>query len=158
MKPIPTTLHQPNMLQQRALDTANAARGKSAESVGHRAKAAVQTTFADTSTAPANAQGLAASAIARGIDPAQLFASMIADQTPVDAADEEAPAPAAATDDATGETAPATDVAETSAEAEGPETVEPDLTQDLSVAQELAEQLAEQSALELLLQQDDVAS
>lgn len=56
--------------------------GKRAEAVGHQAKAAVTAAFEAGAEVPGNAQGLAASAIARGIDPASLFAARVEGQTP----------------------------------------------------------------------------
>ena len=52
--------------------------GKSAQSVGHVAKAAVAEARAAGVELPKNAQGMAASAIARGADPASVFAALLA--------------------------------------------------------------------------------
>ena len=57
--------------------------GKSAQSVGHLAKAAVAEARAAGADLPRNAQGMAASAIARGADPASVFAAMIVVPEPV---------------------------------------------------------------------------
>ena len=51
--------------------------GKKAVSVGHLAKAAVSAAREDGVDVPKNAQGMAASATARGIDPAGLFAALV---------------------------------------------------------------------------------
>ena len=51
--------------------------GKSAQSVGHMAKAAVAQAAAAGADLPSNAQGLAASQIARGADPASVFAAFV---------------------------------------------------------------------------------
>ncbi|QGX96856.1 hypothetical protein EI983_00590 [Roseovarius faecimaris] len=51
--------------------------GKAAQSVGHMAKAAVTAAKEAGAVLPKNAQGLAASAVAHGVDPATLFESMI---------------------------------------------------------------------------------
>lgn len=65
--------------------------GKSAQSVGHLAKAVVASARSAALEAgvelPRNAQGLAASGIARGADPASIFAGLLAGDTgdlPVD--------------------------------------------------------------------------
>ena len=58
--------------------------GKSAQSVGHLAKTAVADARAEGAELPRNAQGLAASQIARGADPASIFAGIIAAQMPVE--------------------------------------------------------------------------
>lgn len=59
--------------------------GKSAQSVGHLAKAAVASARTAALEAglelPRNAQGLAASGIARGADPASIFAGLLAGNT-----------------------------------------------------------------------------
>ena len=57
--------------------------GKSAQSVGHMAKAAVLEARAAGAELPKNAQGVAASAIARGADPASVFAALITPPDPV---------------------------------------------------------------------------
>ena len=56
--------------------------GKRAEAVGHQAKASVAAAREAELEVPKNAQGKAASAIARGIDPASLFAARVADAVP----------------------------------------------------------------------------
>lgn len=56
--------------------------GRRAQSVGHQAKAAVAAARESGAVLPGNAQGLAASAVARGADPAALFASLVAPETP----------------------------------------------------------------------------
>lgn len=53
--------------------------GKSAEAVGQQAKAIVAVAREAGVDVPKNAQGLAASAVARGIDPASLFAARVAE-------------------------------------------------------------------------------
>ena len=58
------------------------ARGKSAASVGHLAKAAVAAAQEAGVDLPKNAQGLAASQIAKGADPASLFAAVVSDEDP----------------------------------------------------------------------------
>ena len=58
--------------------------GKKMNSVGHQAKAAVQAAQEAGADMPKNAQGLAASAIAKGADPASVFAGMIVPDDPVD--------------------------------------------------------------------------
>ena len=52
--------------------------GKAAQSVGHIAKAAVAEARAAGVDLPKNAQGMAASAIAQGAEPASVFAAQIA--------------------------------------------------------------------------------
>jgi hypothetical protein len=56
--------------------------GKSAQSVGHQAKAAVAAAKESGAMLPSNAQGLAASGIARGADPATIFAAMVTPEPP----------------------------------------------------------------------------
>ena len=51
--------------------------GKSGQSMGHMAKAAVAEAKATGAELPKNAQGLAASAIAKGADPASIFAALV---------------------------------------------------------------------------------
>lgn len=90
--------------------------GGAAQSVGHQAKAAVAAAREAGADLPKNAQGLAASGLARGADPATLFASLIAPDIPL--ADDPVsdpvadPADPAATPVAPGETgdAPATEI------------------------------------------------
>lgn len=53
--------------------------GKRAEAIGHQAKAAVAAAREAGAEMPKNAQGLAASAVARGMDPASLFAARISE-------------------------------------------------------------------------------
>ena len=69
--------------------------GKSAQSVGHVAKAAVAEARAAGVELPKNAQGMAASAIARGADPASVFAALLAPEpdTGTDGVDTDAAAP-----------------------------------------------------------------
>ena len=57
--------------------------GGSAQSVGHQAKAAVAAAREAGADLPKNAQDIAASGLARGADPATLFASLIAPEAPV---------------------------------------------------------------------------
>ncbi|MEQ9041226.1 MAG: hypothetical protein RIE24_23090 [Silicimonas sp.] len=57
--------------------------GKRAEAVGQQAKAAVAAARDAGSETPRNAQGIAASAVARGIDPASLFAARVAEVGPI---------------------------------------------------------------------------
>jgi len=52
--------------------------GRSARTVGQRARAAVAAAREAGAEVPGNAQGLAARAIARGADPASLFAARVA--------------------------------------------------------------------------------
>lgn len=60
-----------------AIQTTAAARpGKSAQSVGHQAKAAVAEAKAAGIDLPKNAQGMAASAIAQGAEPGSVFAAL----------------------------------------------------------------------------------
>ena len=56
--------------------------GKSAMAPGQQAKAAVAEAEVQGATLPANAQGYAASQIARGADPATVFAAMIPQPAP----------------------------------------------------------------------------
>lgn len=88
--------------------------GNSAQSVGHQAKAAVAAATEAGQEVPKNAQGLAASAIARGADPATLFAAMVEEPQPEATQPVADPVDAAATDEPpvaeaplTGESAPA---------------------------------------------------
>ncbi len=67
--------------------------GKSAEAVGQKAKAIVAVAREANFEVPRNAQGLAASAVARGIDPASLFAGQVSDG--VDVPDPDIAAPGA---------------------------------------------------------------
>lgn len=60
-----------------AQGTAARGAGKSAQSIGQLAKAAVAVAREARADLPSNAQGLAASAAARGIDPASLFAARV---------------------------------------------------------------------------------
>ena len=52
--------------------------GKSAQAVGHIAKATVAEAKAAGTELPRNAQGMAASAIAQGADPGAIFAALVA--------------------------------------------------------------------------------
>jgi hypothetical protein len=77
--------------------------GKSAQSVGHLAKAAVAEAKSAGVDLPKTAQGMAASAIAHGADPGSVFAALVApevtvetDQTFVDASTPDATDVAAA--------------------------------------------------------------
>jgi hypothetical protein len=84
------------------LDGANGP-GNSAEAPGQQAKAAVAQARADGIDLPSNAQGVAASQIARGADPASVFAALnpppvedpppVADAPVVDGPDAIAPEP-----------------------------------------------------------------
>lgn len=75
--------------------------GKSAMAPGQMAKAAVAEARAAGAQLPANAQGLAASQIARGADPASLFAALIPQsETPLDGGEGATGNPAAPTGDA----------------------------------------------------------
>ena len=56
--------------------------GKSAQSIGHQAKAAVEIARANDTELPKNAQGAAASAIARGADPQSVLAANLAINEP----------------------------------------------------------------------------
>lgn len=60
--------------------------GKSAQSMGHQAKAAVAAAREAGTAVPKNAQGVAASAIARGADPASVFAAVATPEQPTDPA------------------------------------------------------------------------
>ncbi len=89
---IPANMNRP---MDRPSDTDAAARpGKSAQSVGHMAKAAVAAAAEAGIELPSNAQGVAASAIAGCADPALIFAVQTEDPaeggaaTPVAAGDE----------------------------------------------------------------------
>lgn len=62
----------------RAAMPAGSPAGRSSDAVGHRAKAAVAAAREAGAELPRNAQGKAASAIARGADPASLFQARIA--------------------------------------------------------------------------------
>lgn len=109
--------------------------GKSAESVGHAAKAAVAAAREAGLDVPRNAQGLAASQIARGADPASIFAARTA-ETPSG----EEPLPVAPDPDTTGPgdenvlTAPQ----EPLPVATGPEDADPATTGDAAPNQTLA--------------------
>ena len=84
--------------------------GKSVMAPGQMAKSAVAEARAAGAELPPNAQGLAASQIARGADPASLFAALITQSdAPVDGGDAVAGNPAAPTGDAPD--APSTDTA-----------------------------------------------
>lgn len=76
--------------------------GKSAQSVGHQAKAAVAEAAANGIELPKNAQGLAASQIARGVEAAMVFQPP-AEPAPVTSGEEVTPpvGDAATTPDAT---------------------------------------------------------
>ncbi len=65
-----------------AAATATARPGKSGQSVGHLAKAAVAEARANGTDLPKNAQGVAASAIAGGADPASVFAAKVVTEPP----------------------------------------------------------------------------
>lgn len=62
--------------------------GKKMMSIGHLAKAAVTAARDAGAELPKNAQGVAASGLARSADPETLFASLIAPEDPVDPAPE----------------------------------------------------------------------
>lgn len=57
--------------------------GKRAEAVGQQAKAIVTVAREAGADLPRNAQGLAASGVARGVDPASLFAARVEEPDPV---------------------------------------------------------------------------
>ena len=82
--------------------------GRSGQSVGHMAKAVVADAKAAGVELPKNAQGLAASAIAKGADPASVFAALV-NPDPDEPSVSDIPAPVP--DNTTGETPlpPATD-------------------------------------------------
>lgn len=61
--------------------------GKGAQAVGQQAKAAVAVAREAGFDGPRNAQGIAASAVARGIDPASLFAGQVAEPADVSGAE-----------------------------------------------------------------------
>ncbi|NNE79366.1 MAG: hypothetical protein HKN18_03750 [Silicimonas sp.] len=66
--------------------------GNKMNSPGHLAKASVASALEAGADLPKNAQGLAASAIAKGADPAAIFSALIAPDTPADVgADDFAP-------------------------------------------------------------------
>lgn len=64
--------------------------GRNANAVGQQAKLAVAEARAAGVALPSNAQGIAASGIARGVDPASLFASQVA-EPPVSEPSSDAP-------------------------------------------------------------------
>lgn len=109
---------------------------KSVQSIGQLAKAAVTAAReAGGMELPRNAQGIAASSIARGIDPASLFAAQVADSgaggegaDPTDAAPEEA-GPATSVTGAKNTVAP-----EDIVPADFPAKVVPIISEDPSVA------------------------
>ena len=88
-----------------AQTVATTARGKSAQSAGHLAKAAVAEARAAGAELPKNAQGMAASQIAHGADPGSVFAGIIAAQMQVEPVETSADQAAAAYDAATDATA-----------------------------------------------------
>lgn len=59
-------------------------RGNSAMAVGQIAKQLVKDAIAAGAELPKNAQGMAASAVARGADPASVFAAQVAEDVPPD--------------------------------------------------------------------------
>ncbi|NNL18599.1 MAG: hypothetical protein HKP37_07655 [Boseongicola sp.] len=59
--------------------------GRRGEAVGQQAKAAVAAARSAGAELPKNAQGLAASGIARGADPASIFAALVTEVAPGDA-------------------------------------------------------------------------
>lgn len=102
--------------------------GKSAQAPGQQAKVAVAAAEAAGIALPKNAQGMAASAIARGADPASIFAALVAPPEPpateppaADLPPTDAPAPDTPAAGATGEDpAPGADAPEDPPPAETP--------------------------------------
>lgn len=79
----PVQSHSGDQMDVSATTTMAATRpGKSAQSVGHMAKAAVAEARASGVDLPKNAQGMAASAIAKGADPASVFAALVVPPAP----------------------------------------------------------------------------
>ena len=65
-----------------AMRATGAVAGKRAMAVGQQARAAVAEARAGGAELPRNAQGVAASAIARGADPASVFAALVTPEVP----------------------------------------------------------------------------
>ena len=73
--------------------------GRRGEAVGQQAKAAVSAAREAGAELPKNAQGLAASGIARGADPASIFAALVTEVAPGDAGGDVGGVPTTAVDD-----------------------------------------------------------
>jgi len=73
--------------------------GRRGEAVGQQAKAAVSAAREAGAELPKNAQGLAASGIARGADPASIFAALVSEVAPTDASGDVGGVPTTAVDD-----------------------------------------------------------
>lgn len=73
--------------------------GRRGEAVGQQAKAAVSVARDVGAALPKNAQGLAASGIARGAEPASIFAALVTEVAPGDASGDVGGVPTAAPDD-----------------------------------------------------------
>ncbi len=73
--------------------------GRRGEAVGQQAKAAVAAAREAGAELPKNAQGLAASGIARGADPASIFAALVTEVAPSDAGGDVGGVPTTAVDD-----------------------------------------------------------
>ena len=73
--------------------------GRRGEAVGQQAKAAVSAARDAGAELPKNAQGLAASGIARGADPASIFAALVTEVAPADAGGDVGGVPTTAADD-----------------------------------------------------------
>ncbi|MGR3291193.1 MAG: hypothetical protein ACU0C9_08365 [Paracoccaceae bacterium] len=81
MQPVSQGLHAPPSRAPQAPPPSETNRpGNSAQSVGHRAKAAIAAAHDSGVEVPKNAQGVAASQIASGADPATLFAAISKDE------------------------------------------------------------------------------
>lgn len=70
-------------MQPRLVPQTSQGPGKSAQSVGHMAKAAIAAAHEAGIDVPKNAQGFAASQIAKGADPAAIFAAQVVDEPTV---------------------------------------------------------------------------
>lgn len=73
--------------------------GRRGDAVGQQAKAAVSAAREAGAELPKNAQGLAASGIARGADPASIFAALVTEVAPADAGGDVGGVPTTAADD-----------------------------------------------------------
>lgn len=73
--------------------------GRRADAVGQQAKASVSAAREAGAELPKNAQGLAASGIARGADPASIFAALVTEIAPSDAGGDVGGVPTTAVDD-----------------------------------------------------------
>ena len=73
--------------------------GRRGEAVGQQAKAAVSAARDAGAELPKNAQGLAASGIARGADPASIFAALVTEVAPADAGRDVGGVPTTSADD-----------------------------------------------------------